>query len=196
MAGGITWNGDLNDLPPLVDKPHMEQSLGVKLYPLLFLAGILSLLLLTGKVSVPWPHRASADPAAKAQDAIALAAVTNSSDSVVASVRIFALLDTAERTGGARGARLIREQLPALAARVEADAPNYRERLAALDLRTSYGRKCRVTFVRLNEGKRWFLYTFANEVARSRSTWPVVRRFRARWHRWIAAQGTMCKTTI
>ena len=168
----------------------MEQSLGVKLYPLLFVAGILSVLFLMGKVSIPWPHRASADPAAKAQDLIALSAATNSSDS------IFALLDTAERTGGARGARLIREQLPPLAARIESDAPNYRERLAALDLRTSYGRKCRTTFLRVNEEKRWFLYTFASDVARSRSTWPVVRRFRARWHRWIAAQGTICNFNL
>ena len=174
----------------------MEQSLGVKLYPLLFVAGILSVLFLMGKVSIPWPHRASADPAVKAQDLIALSAATNSSDSVVASQSIFALLDTAERTGGARGARLIREQLPPLAARIESDAPNYRERLAALDLRTSSGRKCRTTFLRVNEEKRWFLYTFASDVARSRSTWPVVRRFRARWHRWIAAQGTICNFNL
>jgi hypothetical protein len=87
-------------------------------------------------------------------------------------------------------------QLPPLAARIEADAPNYRERLAAVDLRTSYGRRCRSRFLRMNEEKRWLLYNFANDVARSRSTWPVVRRFRVRWHRWIRAQGRFCTTSF
>jgi len=174
----------------------MTQPLGARLYPLLFVAGILSFLVLTGKVDIPWPHRTSGEPAAKFQDAITLAEVTNSSDSVVATQSIFALLDTAERMGGARGARLIREQLPPLAARVEADAPNYRERLAAVDVRTSYGRRCRSTFLRLNEQKRWFLFNFANEVGRSRSTWLVVRRFKARWHRWIKAQGRFCNASF
>jgi hypothetical protein len=166
--------------------------LGVKFYPLLLLAGILSIPFLMGKVSVAWPHRASTDPAVKIQELNALIDATNSSDSVLASQSIFALLDTAETVGGARGARLIREQLPSLAARVEADAPRFRERLDAIDVRTSYGRKCRVTLLRVNEQKRWFLYTFAHDIARSRSTWLVVRRFRARWHHWIAGQGTVC----
>jgi hypothetical protein len=169
----------------------MAQSVGVKLYPLLFLAGIVSFLVLTGKISVSWPHR-SADPAITVQEVAMLSAATNDSDSVVASQEIFALLDTAQRAGGPRGARLIREQLPSLAARVEADAPVLHQRLAALDLRTSESRTCRTELLRANEQKRWFMYTFNNEVARSRSTWPVVRQFRARWHRWIAAQGTIC----
>jgi hypothetical protein len=173
----------------------MAQSVGVKLYPLLFLAGIASFLVLTGKVSVSWPHR-SADPAITVQEVAMLTAATNDSDSVVASQHIFALLTTAQRTGGTRGASLIREQLPPLAARVEADAPVFQQRLAALDLRTSEGRTCRTELLRANEQKRWFLSTFNNEVAHSRSTWPVVRRFKVRWHRWIAAQGTICNFSL
>jgi hypothetical protein len=168
-------------------------SIGTKLYPLLLVAGIFSVLFFMGKVSVPWPQREPAVPGTKVQELSALINATNSSDSVIASQSIFALLDTAERTGGVAGAQLIRVQLPPLAARIEADARNYRSRLGAIDVKTPYGRKCRKALLRVNEGKRWFLYTFANDVARSSSVWPVVRSFRTRWKRWIKAQGTMCK---
>jgi hypothetical protein len=169
----------------------------LRLYPLLVVAG-LSFVFFTGKVDVPWPQHisilqgSSGEPAANFQDLTTLAAVTNNSDSVMASQSIFALLNTAQRIGGTRGARLIREQLPPLAARIEADAPHYRERLAAVNVRTSYGRRCRSELLRVNEQKRYFQYNFAAQVGRSRSTWPVVRRFRARWDRWVTAQGRIC----
>jgi hypothetical protein len=105
----------------------------VKLYPLLFLAGIVSLFFLTGRVSISGP---SADPTTKLQDVAMLSAAVRDGDSVRASEGIYALLERAQRMGGPRGARLIREQLPSLDARVEADAPQFRQRLAALELST------------------------------------------------------------
>jgi hypothetical protein len=174
----------------------MTEPLGAKLYPLLFVAGVLCVLFFTGKISIPWSYAESEDPAAKAQEINALVQATNSSDSVVATQSVFALLDTAERAGRARGAHLIREQLPALAARIDADAPNLPERLSAVDVRTSEGRECRTALLRLNAEKRWFLHTFAEDIARSRSTWRVVHGFRARWHRWVVAQRTICNFNL
>ena len=161
----------------------------MKLYPVLFLAGIVALVALTGRVSI---FRASADPETKLQDVAMLSAAANDGDSVRASEGIYALLERAQRMGGPRGARLIREQLPSLDARVEADAPQFRQRLAALELSTPWGRRCRVAFLRAHEQERWFLYTLANDVSHSRSTWPVVRRYRARWRPWVKAHGTVC----
>jgi hypothetical protein len=163
----------------------------VRLYPLLVLAGIVSLFFLTGRVSISGP---SADQATTLQDVAMLSAAVKDGDSVPASEGIYALLERAQRMGGPRGARLIREQLPSLDARFEADAPQLRQRLAALELSTAWGRRCRVAFLRAHEQERWFLYTLANDVSHSRSTWPVVRRYRARWHRWVKAHGTFVCT--
>ena len=171
----------------------------MKFYPLLFVAGILSFLFLTGKVSIvsiPGPHRASADPAVKLQEVKALGDAANRSDTVRTSQDIFVLLDTAQRVGGPGGAALIREHLPSLAARYEADVPELHRQLSAVDLKTSYGRKCRTAFLRMYEQEGWYVYTLAHDVARSRSTWPVVRRFRARWRKHIRDQGLICRFTV
>lgn len=171
----------------------------MKFYPLLFVAGILSFLFLTGKVSIvtiPGPHRASADPAVRLEDLTALGDAANSSDTVRTSQDIFALLDTAQRVGGPGGAALIREHLPPLAARYETDVPDLHRQLAAVNVKTSYGRRCRTAFLRMYEQEGWYVYMLAHDVAQSHSTWRVVRRFRARWRKHVRDQGLICKFTI
>jgi hypothetical protein len=138
---------------------------------------------------------ASAGPPPAVRDAVAIADAAGSTDGDEAAGSVYELLDVATKAGTARGALLIRQRLPALAARIDAAAPIVHERLLGVGLTTSVGRKCRVAVLRLVAQEQWLFRTFDDEVARNRSTSTAVDRFTARWQalgRWWAAQVTAC----
>src|SRR6266487_6456136 len=160
------------------------------------IAAVLIVLAATGGIKLEFfAGTVSTGPPPAVRDAVAIADAAGSTDGDEAAGSVYELLDVATKAGTARGALLIRQQLPALAARIDAAAPIAHERLLGVDLRTSVGRKCRVAVLRLIAQEQWLFRTFDDEVARNRSTSTAVDRFTARWQalgRWWAAQVTAC----
>jgi len=160
------------------------------------IAAVLIVLAATGGIKLEFfAGTVSTGPPPAVRDAFAIADAAGSTDGDEAASSVYELLDVATKAGTARGALLIHQQLPALAARIDAAVPIAHERLLGVDLRTSVGRKCRVAVLRLIAQEQWLFRTFDDEVARNRSTSRAVDRFTARWQalgRWWAAQVTAC----
>jgi hypothetical protein len=160
----------------------------------LVLIAIVAVLGATGAIKFEF-FAVSSGPPPAIRDALAIAAAADSTQADEAAGGVFELLHVAIAAGRARGSRLIRQQLPPLAAQIDADAPVARGRVLGVYVKTPVGLSCRTAVSRLMAQEQWLVRTFADDVARSPSTPTAVRRFNARWQalgRWWGAEVTAC----
>jgi hypothetical protein len=92
---------------------------------------------------------------------------------------VFRLLARASAMQRQAGAKLVRRNLPALAATVDAQMPAARRAVAAAPVTTPLGWSCREAVYRLFDREQQLFRAFALQVASDASTWRAAARFGA-----------------
>jgi hypothetical protein len=124
-----------------------------------------------------WGDPDDPPPAVRDVAAIAEAADRTAADEAALAVR--ELVDLATARGGAAGAALVREHLPAVAATVESTFPTAIEQIRVLELTTAVGTACRQAALRVIARQQWLFRDFGARVGRTKATWKAIDRFTA-----------------
>ena len=109
------------------------------------------------------------------EDALAIHAAEISTNGDEANISVFRLVDRVSNERGRSGEVLLRQKLPSLAATIANAMPIVRDRLLALNLRTTAGQDCRVAILRELALTESLYRSVSDELTTNRAPASIIR---------------------